>query len=443
MSITFAGSRCVDERRRRRLAQEAEQETPAERRAPSRAKAVPRRQVVRIRPAESPLEDFLRPQLWLNVLFAIAALGLCGGLVWLGDWIDRLHPQLAASLGLRNGLLPRLFRCLTFLAGAQLAYAILWYRARSKKDFAGRYRVWHFVVPTWLSFGFATATDGHWLAAQWARQAWSLSGANAAALCWMVPTGIVLLTLTRLLHVEMRGSRGSSACMWLGTIAATLNAVLLLGADMLPIDDRVTYLAERTAESLWPLAVLMAMIFYARHVIYVTNEPAPPPEGSVAPAKDQIELNWFDRWRERRREAAELRRAEAESRQAEREEAARKAKAQADALREEKAARKAALKPEKQPGVPESSATEDDKETPAEPPRKLPAATISPATSQRPDVRGVTESPKPAATSKPAAVADESEEEEEEGEDDSPMHGLSRKERRRLRKLQRQKAERF
>jgi hypothetical protein len=440
MSITFAGSRCVDERRRRRLAQEAEQETPAERRAPSRAKAVPRRQVVHIRPPESPLEDFLRPQLWLNVLLAVAGLGLCGGMVWLGDWIDRLHPELAASFGLRNGLLVRLSRCLTFLAGAQVAYAILWYRARSRKDFAGRYRVWHFVVPAWLVFGLATATDGHWLAAQWASSAWALSGAHAVSLCWMVPAGIVLLTLTRLLHLEMRGSRGSAACMWLGTIAATMNAVLLLGAGMLPIDERVAYLLERAVECVWPAAVLMAMTFYARHVIYVTNEPAPSPQTDAVPAKAQIELTWFERWRERRREAADSRRAAAEKKKAEREEAARKAKAEADAQLAEKAAKKAVSRTQSAATSPSGETPQDEDETLPRKPCQVQEQAASPP---RSDVKW--ETSKAPVISKPAPPA-ASELEEDEADDDeaaSSVQGLSRKERRRLRKLQRQKAGRF
>jgi hypothetical protein len=440
MSITFAGSRCVDERRRRRLAQEAEQETPAERRAPSRAKAVLRRQVVHIRAPESPLEDFLRPQLWLNVLLAVVGLSLCGGIVWLGDWIDQLHPELAASFGLRDGLLARLFRCLTFLAGAQLAYAILWYRARSKKDFAGRYRVWHFVVPAWLVFGLATATDGHWLAAQWVRNEWSLSGSNAVSLCWMVPAGIVLLTLTRLLHAEMRGSRGSAACMWLATIAAAMNAFLLLGAGTLPVDERIAYLMERTAECLWPLAVLMAMVFYARHVIYVTNEPAPRPQGDSAPGNAEIELNWFERWRERRREAAELRRATARQQAAERQEAALQRKAEAEALRMEKAAKKAAARADAAPMSRGSGHSEDEDESP---PGKTPAVTVP--TSPRPEARTVMAPSKSPATAKPAPSVLEPDEDEPEDDDDSSssLHGLSRKERRRLRKLQRQKAGQF
>jgi hypothetical protein len=381
--------------------------------------------------------------LWLNVLIAVAGLGLCGGLVWLGDWIDQLHPELASSFGLRNGLLARLFRCATFLAGAQLSYAILWYRARSKKDFAGRYRVWHFVVPAWLIFGLATATDGHWLAAQWARDKWALSGPNAVSLSWMVPAGIVLLTLTRLLHMEMRGSRGSAACMWLGTIAATLNAVLLLGARMLPIDERIAYLMERTSECVWPLAVLMAMVFYARHVIYVTNEPAPAPQGDTAPVNAEIELNWFERWRERRREAAAVRRAEAEKRKTEREEAARKAKAEAEAQRAEKAAKKAAARAQAATASRTGEETDDKVEMP---PRKVPQVQVHAANPPRPENRAVSEPPKTHTSAKPAPPAvqqDADADEDEAGDDDDSMQGLSRKERRRLRKLQRQKAGKF
>ena len=420
----------MDERRRRRLAQEAEQETPAERRAPARPSAAPKRPAASPRLPESPIESFIRPQFWLNALLVVFGLSVCGGLIWLGDWIDRLHPHLSAAFGLRDGLLHRFLRALSFLAGAQLAIANLWYRARSRKDFAGRYRVWHFVVPAWLLFGLATATDGHWLAAQWARDHWSLAGEHAVALCWMVPAGVCLLTLTRLLHVEMRGSRGSSVCMWLGTLAAIANAVLLLGANSLPVDERVAYLVERSAESLWPLAVLMAMVFYARHVIYVTNEPSAPLEAAAVTAKTD-QPGWFARWQERRRIASEQRRAAAEKAAAERK-AAAELKAQAAAKqREEKLAKKAAPKPEAAPkAAVRNSEPDDDAEDNkaiAPPPKSRPAARPEPLdepAAHRPSV--------------PESIEDEADDEEE----DSSGRGLSRKERRRMRKLQRQQAER-
>lgn len=415
----------MDERRRRRLAQEAEQETPAERRAPARPSAAPRRAAAPPRLPESPIESFIRPQFWLNVLLAVLGLGICGGLIWLGDWVDRLHPELSAAYGLSDGLLHRFLRSLTFLAGAQLAIANLWYRARSRKDFAGRYRVWHFVVPAWLVFGLATATDGHWLAAEWIRDHWSLAGPHAVSLCWMVPAGVVMLTLTRLLHVEMRGSRGSAVCMWLGTLAAIANAVLLLGTNSLPVDERVAYLVERSAESIWPLAVLMAMVFYARHVIYVTNEPSAPLESADVTAKSAKQPGWFARWREQRRVAAEQKREAAAKADAE-----RKAKAAARE-REAKAAKKAS--PKSEPAAKSVSSTkasdlDDDEKPTAAPPSKLRSATPP-----EPQEEPVARKPSP-----PDVIEDEADDEE----DDFSGRGLSRKERRRMRKMQRQKAER-
>lgn len=380
---------------------------------------------------ESPIESFIRPQFWVNALLVVFGLSVCGGLIWLGDWIDRLHPHLSAAFGLKDGLLHRFLRSLSFLAGAQLAIAILWYRARSRKDFAGRYRVWHFVVPAWLLFGLATATDGHWLAAQWARDHWSLAGEHAVALCWMAPAGVCLLTLTRLLHVEMRGSRGSAVCMWLGTLAAIANAVLLLGANSLPVDERVAYLVERSAESLWPLAVLMAMVFYARHVIYVTNEPSAPLEATASTPKSSEQPGWFARWQERRRIAAEQRREAAEKAATERK-AAADLKAQAAAKqREEKLAKKAKPETEVAPkAVARNNEPDEDSED---------NAAIVPPVKSRPIAR-----PEPVEeqSARRPSVPESIEDEADDEEDDSSGRGLSRKERRRMRKLQRQHAER-
>ena len=232
-------------------------------------------------------------------------------------------------------------------------------------------------------------------------------------------------------------------CMWLATIAAAVNAALLLGSGTLPIDERVAYLMERAAECLWPLSVLVAMLFYARHVIYVTNEPAPQPQGEAA-AANTIELNWFERWRERRREAAERRRVVAEQQRAERADAARQAKAEAETLRAEKAAKKAAAKAE---AAALSASEEETKADPVPPVRKSAQGAV-PAAPLRSDAKAVTPGPKAVVSSRPAAPAAEAEaetEEDDEAEDDSDtsLQGLSRKERRRLRKLQRQNAGRI
>lgn len=290
--VGFAGARDLDDRRRRRLAQEAES---AERRAPVK----PQPPVVS-RPARfaaSPIESVVRPQTWVNVLLVLLGLTVSGGAIFLGEWISRNHAAADASFG-PHGLLIRALTAVYFLFGAQLAAAIQWYRTRSRKDFNGRYKVWHFVVPALLTFGFCVATDAHRVLVDWAQARWQIDGAHAATLLWMVPAGAVLLAMIRLLQTEMRGTAGAAPCLWIATIAAIINAAVLLEAP-LPIDDAVLGIAGRSSALLWPLGLLLSLMLYARRVIYITNEPCALPAVAKA-ADDHDARNWLKWWRPRK-----------------------------------------------------------------------------------------------------------------------------------------------
>jgi hypothetical protein len=96
----------------------------------------------------------------------------------------------------------------------------------------------------------------------------------------MVPAGVVLLTLTRLMHREMAECRAAKSMAWMAMLAAALNAALLLGAPLIT-DASATVLVERGTATFWPLAILLSMLSYARHVMYVTNEPAPVEAGGA------------------------------------------------------------------------------------------------------------------------------------------------------------------
>lgn len=290
MSIGFAGSRGMDDRRRRRLAQAAE---TAERRPPVRP-PVP---AAPTRFAASPIESVVRPQLWVNLLLAVLALTVCGGAIYLGEWIGRNQPAANSSFGSRGLLLRTIDACL-FLFGAQLAAAIHWYRARSRKDFNARYRIWHFVVPSLLAFGFCAATDAHLVVAEWAQSRWRVAGDHAPALIWMVPAGIVLLAMVRLLQTEMRGTIAAAPSLWMAILAAVANAAVILRAPV-PIDDATLAIVGRCSMLLWPLGLMLSLLFYARSVIYVTNEPSALPSPPVA--AEDAGRRWLTWWRPRRK----------------------------------------------------------------------------------------------------------------------------------------------
>lgn len=399
--VGFAGSRDLDDRRRRRLAQEAES---AERRPP--VKPVAPVVAAPVRFASSPIESVVRPQAWVNVLLVVLGLAVSGGAIFLGEWTTRHHAAAEASFGPR-GLLIRSLAAVYFLFGAQLAAAIQWYRTRSRKDFNARYKVWHFVVPGLLSFGFCAATDAHRVFADWAQVHWQIAGAHAPLLLWMIPAGTLLLAMVRLLQTEMRGTAGAVVCLWIATLAAVGNAAVLLDAP-LPVDDAVLAIADRSSALLWPLGLLLSLMLYARRVIYITNEPCALP-AVARTASDDDARTWLNWWRPRSDAARKSRTAEPKV-----------------AVEKARPAKEVAAKPQ----------ASDEKARPADVPAKEPA----------PRLQAVAAAPatKPAAASTESAnvvlrtdpVHSTDEDDEDADHHGGHFHSMSKKDRKKLRKQQ-------
>lgn len=421
MSVGFAGARGLADRRRRRLAQAAE--TP-ERRPPVRPSINPSA------PAEfaaSPIESIVRPQVWVTLLFVVFELGITGGAVYLGEWVVRNSPAALSSFG-PDGLLLRLLPATYLLIAAQLAAAIHWYRARSRKDFHGRYRVWHFVVPSLLAIAFCRGTDAHLVFAGWAEARWRLAGEHAETLFWMVPTGTILLAMIRLLQTEMRGTGGAAPSLWIALAAAVTNAALVLKAPI-RLDPEVLGIIGRSSAVLWPLGLLLALQLYARRVIYVSNEPSALPASRAGDAQ-QTARNWLNWWRPRQKSDRE-----------------RPATAKRASDIDAKAAKS---KSAAAPGAPIADADIDDLRTSATKPvqeeftreavpaRPVPAAVAAPVMrAPMPASAATSPATKPMSAS-PAPLAESSDDEEDEDHEDMSgdrYRGLSKKERKKLRRL--------
>ena len=413
MSVGFAGARTLDDRRRRRLAQNAE---GAERRAPSRPGSTGTSNEPQF--AASPIESLVRPQMWVTLLLATMGLGVCGGSVYLAQWTVLHYPSATASFG-PHGLLQRSLATVFLVFGAQLAAAIHWYRARSRKDFNGRYRIWHFIVPSLLAFGFCTATDCHLVLSAWAQDHWQLTGSYARTLLWMIPTGTVLLAMVRLLHTEMRGTVGAAPSLWMAILAATGSAAVVLDAPI-PVDAAIVAIAGQCVMLLWPLGLLLALLFYTRRVIYITNEPSALPSSSKDEPQD-VARGWLGWWRPR--EATRRRKAKRDPDQ----------KPQASDASDGQQSRAAAAK---------ASSKETRQSAAASQPAKEPAVSAGDADAAQDPVAGAPEAPVTAEEQEPqkkrAEVrrSDRAHYDEYEEDEGDRQRTLSKKERRRLRKQQ-------
>lgn len=272
MTVSFAGSRCVDDRRRRRLAQEGEPQTPSRSRSDSVSAGAEGWDPLAA--PLSPIASLVPAPLWRTAVLTCMGLLAWAGLNYGGHAIGRAlpGPELTALLGLESGLARRFFSSTMLLIAAQLSYVIYWHRARSRKDFLGRYKVWMWAVAVWLVFCVAAATDVHQLIAATMLAHWTVDVWHAAILCWMVPAAIVVLSMTRLLHCELRDCRPSVTCLWCSTLTAGLAATAILAGDQLWSGD-VALIVQCGATTLWQLLLAIALLFHARHVIHITSEP--------------------------------------------------------------------------------------------------------------------------------------------------------------------------
>lgn len=261
-------------RRRRWLAQLPEEATlpPVQRERSTPAKtaqaAAPEPVSAEVRPASS----LLPRSPWVLALFIAGALLSWAAVVGGGAWLDarQLDPW-QGIFGLQAGRLLRFYTTVSLLACAQLSYLILWRRSRSRKDFAGRYRVWFWIGAVCSIFCVASVTRFH--------EAWAFrmtAGLHAAwidapVLCWMVPATTMLITAIHLLRRDLPAR--SASIRWIQTgrwLAVVSGMTTLLGSLLLPSNWVAP--VQGALGALWPTVLGCGLLTYARYVTYVTNE---------------------------------------------------------------------------------------------------------------------------------------------------------------------------
>lgn len=429
-----------DVRRRRRLAQEADGAETESRRASGKSSSGTRNRV------ESPADTLISPRLWKHIALWLVGLVVWGAVLYVGDVADRYGDGWQSILGLKAGKLAAFFSTVMLLSAGQLGFISLWYRSRSLKDFSGSYKVWLWAAIGWLTLCAFRATGSHWSLADAVLKQHTLSVWNARLLTWLIPVAIGVMTLYRLLLREMRDCRLSLWIMRLSAVVALASAVdLLVGPYFL--QGRNALLLEVGSSTLWHLLLATGMLLHARHVVHFSNEPPVRPIQRVTlPLPRFASLGML---------IPKFRRREKVSKVKTEKPPARSRSAKKDKVAEPAAELKAATK--------ETSKRYDLPELPPEP---VAEAVAKPVQAARPTPQKTAEPVKASAAmpqrrfdqaqpvSAPKAIAPQSDrrpmtpesddEEEADGgygdsEDfDGESRGLSKKERKKLRKIQKQ-----
>ncbi len=273
MSTRFAGSRSVHERRRRRLSQESDAVSGG-----SARRAAP---AVRLDAAagrtppdafeHSPLHSVIRPQIWIHWCVVALCLGCWAGILYVGDLAEQTDFGLKSILGIRSGRLANFFSTIMLLWAGQLALLIYWYRRKSRNDFHGRYRLWLWAGVTLQFFLAVVATKAHLPFGEYMQRMWPVNVPQYALLCWLIPVATICLAMFKLLSMETRNSPCSKFLLWVAGLSGVVAAVSLAAGSLLP--ERVSGLLQVGSATLAHMGLATALLFHARYVIHFSNEP--------------------------------------------------------------------------------------------------------------------------------------------------------------------------
>lgn len=288
MTTRFAGSRCVDERRRRRLAGEADETESAaatvsfgendDVESPNGESAADELNSSDVRISHFPVSRLISPKLWK--LWAVGVLGLLAGINLLvagsttPATAQQFGPGFEFLFNLEAGRAVGPFATLMLLVSSQLAWFIWWVRSRSPHDFDGHYRAWCVCAVLGLGATLTFVCDLHLAWAMTAEWLWDYSFWKHETLIWLAPMALASLLALRALHHEMRDCRSSLTLLWLAAISAAGVAAMQLDLVHLPLAANEILLVGWGVKltACWFLA--MSLLLHARHVVHVTPDPA-------------------------------------------------------------------------------------------------------------------------------------------------------------------------
>ena len=281
METRFAGSRNLDERRRRRLATHAVQEAVTEgtliESAPtdhSGHKTNDRSEISNV--SHFPLRKLISPKAWK--LWGIGLFGLLVGVALLRAAQIATETGSGASSSFvllfdpASGRALRVYGSVMFLLFGQLAMLIWWVRSRSPLDFGGLYRVWMKRAAAGVAASLILITDFHFLIMDVIHRQTGINRSFQLELCWLAPAAICAAFLLRAMYQELRENRVSLVLLWTAA-ASGLMTTLQIAGFLLPGFERDTQLVKAGTALFAQLVLMMSLLFHTRFVIYVSFDP--------------------------------------------------------------------------------------------------------------------------------------------------------------------------
>ncbi|MCH7687247.1 MAG: hypothetical protein IH899_11295 [Planctomycetes bacterium] len=229
------------------------------------------------------MRKLISPKAWK--LWGIGVMGLLAGAALLRAGQFAAEAGSGTSDGFirlfdpANGRALRVYGSVMLLLSGQLAMLIWWVRSRSPLDFGGRYRVWMKIAAAGVAASLFLITDFHVLVMELIQGQTGINRSIQLELCWLAPVAIFAAFLLRMMHQEMRENRVSLVLLWTAAASGLMTTLQIAGFP-LPDSESDTQLVKAGTALFAQLGLMMSLLFHTRHVIYVSLDP--PTKKSVS-----------------------------------------------------------------------------------------------------------------------------------------------------------------
>ena len=408
MTARFAGSRCLDERRRRWLASNAGPQLGRS------VKAAKQRAAADPAPDEEPVDEQLDlvgyyplPKLvpsnpWKVLLLLVLITGGLASLLFYGEQAHRgqleTPVEVSEFLDIETGPALHWAGTLSLFVAAQLCLLIGWARSCSPRDFGGNYRVWRWAAMAGFVASFCFATGAHHVFSAVLFHHWKTRFWQQDTIAWLLPAYLIGLGLFWPLHRDMRRCAISTCLLF----AAGGGALALVGEHLQLIIWPNTLTA--TAVLIGSIGcVLCSLLIHARFVIYVSADPPEPRKVTRKSNKSLVgrtlqKRRINNRIKVRRKvELKAKREAEKAERAAEKERKAAEKRELAEERQRQAAEKKAQKKQKKAAPAEAAEATDESVEETKPTPRKTRRTAVKAKAEPKPDLAEEAEpAPEPA-----------------------------------------------
>jgi hypothetical protein len=284
MSARFAGSQRLGDRRRRRLAVEADEGMDS----PDRTGTARSIEGAHTSPlsvdaplnSKSPISRLIPAEWWKYLLAAIGLLATSASLLVAGwksaELTSALGPGFERLFALPDSAAVRWFSGVLHLLSAELALLIWWARSKSQSDYDGRYWLWIRVACIWLISSACLATGAPAAICETIHHFRPDFAARMLILSWLAPAAVIGAFVAFGLVREMRDCRWSRALLLLAAGAYVVAAGLALEFEAFVAAD-VRLVTIQGSLLAGHVGLVISMSWHARHVLHCTAEPAARP----------------------------------------------------------------------------------------------------------------------------------------------------------------------